>query len=332
MGQRDGVRFCDACGRTMAADERLVQAGQAWVCSECASDRVAVASPAEAMVAQMNTPPRPRGQTVHVHTHQAKSVNGLGVAALVLGILAAIVCWIPLVNLVSIPLAGIGLLLAVIGFLIALTGRKSGVGMPVSGAIVCIVAILVPILMLVGVIGVAGAGAAAIEEANRKAAIEMKRQAEARARNAAANEEPTFFGVPATTGKTQPPPAVPQVDPSQQSSTQTESITESPPPGIPLAVEKPDEAIERTPAVTTEAKDPKKALAEFIEQNRKLAEVAKIKDMIRMYESNKATQGVADILAAERKKLEGLPTFTDDEIEQYKARRKELEEAARAGK
>lgn len=85
--------------------------------------------------------------TVNVNLRERRAINGLGVAALVLGIIASLTCWIPIVGLLGIPLAVIGIILGIIGFLIALIGRKSGVGMSVSGCIVCIVAIVIAVAM-----------------------------------------------------------------------------------------------------------------------------------------------------------------------------------------
>ena len=35
MGTDGSIRFCDACGRTTMANERLTHSGQVWVCAEC---------------------------------------------------------------------------------------------------------------------------------------------------------------------------------------------------------------------------------------------------------------------------------------------------------
>ena len=36
MGVKDGIRFCDACGKTVSAGQKLIQSGGAWVCQNCA--------------------------------------------------------------------------------------------------------------------------------------------------------------------------------------------------------------------------------------------------------------------------------------------------------
>jgi len=97
------------------------------------------------------TPPPPKPRHVSHKAARAKTpdapkgTNGLGIAALVLGIIAALTCWIPFIGLLSMPLAILGLLFGIIGLLISLIGRKSGVGLPVSGSIVCVVALFVAI-------------------------------------------------------------------------------------------------------------------------------------------------------------------------------------------
>ena len=81
---------------------------------------------------------------------RGSGTSGLGIAALVIGIIACLGSWIPLIGLLTIPISVIGLILATIGFIISLTGRKSSVGMPVAGAISCILAIIVAFTVTAG--------------------------------------------------------------------------------------------------------------------------------------------------------------------------------------
>ena len=48
MGVKDGIRFCDACGQTVGAGQKLVQSGGAWVCQSCAVPVVPPRRPAPA--------------------------------------------------------------------------------------------------------------------------------------------------------------------------------------------------------------------------------------------------------------------------------------------
>lgn len=66
---------------------------------------------------------------------------GLGIASLVLGVLGVLTICIPIVPVL---IAGLGMLLALIGM--AFSARRGGVVMPIIGAIVC----AVPIVLVVG--------------------------------------------------------------------------------------------------------------------------------------------------------------------------------------
>lgn len=71
-----------------------------------------------------------------------RSGNALGTASLVLGIIACLGCWIPFLCVLAIPVAGIGLLLAGLGFLIAIFSKAS-FSSPIGGGIVCVVALVI---------------------------------------------------------------------------------------------------------------------------------------------------------------------------------------------
>ena len=66
---------------------------------------------------------------------------GLGIASLVLGVLAVVTICIPIVPL---AIAGVGMVLALIGM--AFSARRGGAAMPIIGAVVC----AVPIVLVVG--------------------------------------------------------------------------------------------------------------------------------------------------------------------------------------
>ena len=186
MGEQYIALTCTSCGKQIKAPAAM--AGKKGKC-KCgailsipdAVETELVSIPQNAEEPQSNVKPIPAANTLprppqQLQAHQKppevtvnvpemtmnvkgiKSTNGLGIAALVLGVLAAILCWIPLVGIISIPLAILGLVFGGIGFLIALIGRKSGVGMPISGSIVCIVALVIAIMMT-------GATVSAIDQA-----------------------------------------------------------------------------------------------------------------------------------------------------------------------
>ena len=81
-----------------------------------------------------------------VYVQQAdKTTSGLGVAALVLGILACLTCWIPLVGILSMPLSGLGLLFGIIGVTASVIGRKSALGFPMAGVVVSLIALVLAV-------------------------------------------------------------------------------------------------------------------------------------------------------------------------------------------
>lgn len=78
-----------------------------------------------------------------VNVHLPRRSSSLGIVSLVLGFLAFLVCWIPFVGILSIPLSALGLLLALIALVLALLRRGSGIGFPIGGAAVCALALAI---------------------------------------------------------------------------------------------------------------------------------------------------------------------------------------------
>ncbi len=92
-----------------------------------------------------------------IYVTQTKSVSGLGIAALVLGLIACLGCWIPMCGIFSLPFAILGALFGVIGIIIAKLTKKSYAGLPIAGTIVSITAAFI-------VIAVTGSVASSIEK------------------------------------------------------------------------------------------------------------------------------------------------------------------------
>lgn len=69
--------------------------------------------------------------------------SSLGIASLVLGILAFLICWIPLLGIIGFPLGVLGLLLGAVGLVIALVRRGASIGFPIAGIAVCALATLI---------------------------------------------------------------------------------------------------------------------------------------------------------------------------------------------
>jgi len=149
-----------------------------------------------------------------------KSTSGLGVASLVLGLLACLTCWIPVLGLVGAPLAVLGLAFGALGFLVALLGQRSGAGMPFAGLVVCAASLFVSIGgtgVLIKTVAESGPQerpphTQVTAKAQEKAAIERpvpleSKEAAAEAANKPAdlpssqptNLDPPFFGVTAAT-------------------------------------------------------------------------------------------------------------------------------------
>ncbi|MCK4342810.1 MAG: ABC transporter permease [Phycisphaerae bacterium] len=118
------------------------------------------------------TPPR----LEHGHVSQAPSVNvhmprrtsSLGVVSLILGVVAFLLCWIPLVGMLSIPLSALGLLLGAIGLLVALMRRGSGIGYPIGGGAVSGLALAIGIAQVAAVGSAVSGVAEAMDESHRQ--------------------------------------------------------------------------------------------------------------------------------------------------------------------
>ena len=170
------IKFkCSECGKNLRVKDNA--AGKRGKCPQCgavlhvpaAESRVPFDEPESVPAAPPVQPspaapqpvaPQPAHITVNVKG--AKATSGFGIAALVLGILACLTCWIPFVGMLSIPISVLGILFGVIGFLISAVGRRSGIGMPVAGTVVCIVAIMIAVAST-------GGTTAAITEVAREA-------------------------------------------------------------------------------------------------------------------------------------------------------------------
>lgn len=84
--------------------------------------------------------------------------SGMAIAGLVLGILAAVTSWMPIINNLSFVIAAVGAVLSVVGVVATVRGRKSGKGLAIAALVVNVVAIVV-------VLGTQSAMSAAIDEA-----------------------------------------------------------------------------------------------------------------------------------------------------------------------
>jgi hypothetical protein len=77
--------------------------------------------------------------------------NPLALSALVLGIVAALVCWIPFAGLLAIPSGGLGMILGIAAVSIALPGRRSGLSAASVGGGLGLVAMIAALTISWGV-------------------------------------------------------------------------------------------------------------------------------------------------------------------------------------
>ena len=80
------------------------------------------------------------GQTVIVQQHGSGQSNGMATASLVLGIIALIMAFIPLIGMISWLLAPLGLILGIIALV---TGKGTGKVQAIVGLVLCAVALIV---------------------------------------------------------------------------------------------------------------------------------------------------------------------------------------------
>ncbi len=80
-----------------------------------------------------------------------RTAGPFGIAALVLGIIACVGCWIPFLGLLVIPLALVGLLLAFAGLVMAGVTKKTGFAFPISGGIICLVSLFIAFAVTGGI-------------------------------------------------------------------------------------------------------------------------------------------------------------------------------------
>ena len=74
-----------------------------------------------------------------------KKTSGLGIASLVLGIIAIIGSWVPILNNVSFLIAIIGLVLGIVGIVSIRKGKVGGKGLTIAAIIINVVAIVIVI-------------------------------------------------------------------------------------------------------------------------------------------------------------------------------------------
>jgi hypothetical protein len=83
-------------------------------------------------------------------TTQNTGALTMGIISIVVGVLALLFGWIPFLGLLAIPVALIGLLLAGIGIVLALVKKTKGILLPLLGAGISSIALIISMLSTVG--------------------------------------------------------------------------------------------------------------------------------------------------------------------------------------
>ncbi len=76
-------------------------------------------------------------------TTESQSTSGMAIAALVLGILAILTSFLPIINNGAFFLAALGLIFAIVGFVGIRKGKKKGKGIAVAGIVLNVISIVI---------------------------------------------------------------------------------------------------------------------------------------------------------------------------------------------
>lgn len=94
---------------------------------------------------------------VTIQTRQTRS-NSLGIASLIIAILGFMICWIPFVSIISLPILVVAFFLGLIGLVLSIMRSGYGIGFPIASMTVSMIGGLIAMVMGVGL--VAGTSAA----------------------------------------------------------------------------------------------------------------------------------------------------------------------------
>jgi hypothetical protein len=135
---------------------------------------IAARAPQTVPAQRISTSPPPPIEAGHVpglpsiNVNLPKRASSLGIAALILGVLAFLLCWVPLVGVLTLPLSGLGLIFGIVGLLISVTRKGSGIGYPIAGGIVSTLALIIAIAQIAVIGSAANAVATAAQHANQQ--------------------------------------------------------------------------------------------------------------------------------------------------------------------
>lgn len=87
------------------------------------------ADPTEITIQLATKPKRPSSVTIHT----AQPSNSMGIVSLVVGVLALLLCWLPMMNRLGYAIGAMGVLLGLFGMLVASQQRGVSIGFPLGG-------------------------------------------------------------------------------------------------------------------------------------------------------------------------------------------------------
>ncbi len=89
---------------------------------------------------------RPK-RTASVNVHTAPPSNSMGIVSLVVGILALLLCWLPMMNQLGYVIGGLGVAFGLLGLVVATQQRGASIGFPIGGLVLSIVGLVLAFQM-----------------------------------------------------------------------------------------------------------------------------------------------------------------------------------------
>jgi hypothetical protein len=138
--------------------------------------RAPAQQPVQALADQVDTrrvemPRHPR--PAEIKTTDTRS-NSLGIAGLVVAIIGLLLCWIPFVAILSLPISALALLLGMIALLVSLTRSGFGIGYPIATISLSVGAIVMAMIMGIGMFKATGDALNEMNNALAKSAAERE--------------------------------------------------------------------------------------------------------------------------------------------------------------
>lgn len=113
----------------------------------------------------MNMNPAPGSPTQAVRPRSGAS---WGISSLIIGILALLVCWIPVLNILAAPVGALGLLLGLISLIVAFRRHGIGIGFAIAGSAISALSLVVIFAVNGLIVGGMNAAAKTIIEADKR--------------------------------------------------------------------------------------------------------------------------------------------------------------------